>query len=105
MSKPGSGAAGVPTPVPSSPPASESFFSELDGTATGSVLDTSFGDLWEPPADATALNIVSWKLGVDAQVEDGVDKRGFNGTSLRASTGVLYARDTRVALTFWRRSH
>jgi hypothetical protein len=43
------------------------------------VLDTSFGDLWEPPADATALNIVSWKHGVDTRVEDGVDKRGFNG--------------------------
>lgn len=69
---------GVPTPVPSSPPASESFFSEMDGTA--SVLDTSFGDLgWEPPADASSLNIVSWKLGVDAHVDDGVDKRGFNG--------------------------
>lgn len=68
------------TPVPSSPPASESFFSEFDGTA--SVLDTSYGDgaAWEPPENANALNIVSWKLGVDAHVEDGVGKRGFNGT-------------------------
>lgn len=67
------------TPVPSSPPASESFFSEFDGTA--SVIDTSFGDgpAWEPPADASSLNIVSWKLGVDARVEDGIEKRGFNG--------------------------
>lgn len=77
MSKPASGAAG--TPVASSPPASESLFSEFEGTAIGSVLDTTFGDAWEPPADASALNIVSWKLDVDARVEDGVDKRGFNG--------------------------
>jgi hypothetical protein len=44
-------------------------------------MDTSFGDgaAWEPPADASSLNIVSWKLGVDAHVDDGVEKRGFNG--------------------------
>lgn len=73
------------TPVPSSPPASESFFSEFDGTA--SVMDTSYGDAaaWEPPADASALNIVSWKLDVDARVEDGVEKRGFNGGSQASS--------------------
>lgn len=67
------------TPAPSSPPASESFLSEFDGTV--SVMDTSFGDgaAWEPPADASSLNIVSWKLGVDAHVDDGVEKRGFNG--------------------------
>ncbi|CAK9781060.1 Vps54-domain-containing protein [Cutaneotrichosporon oleaginosum] len=69
------------TPVPSSPPASESFFSEFDGTA--SVMDTSYGDAaaWEAPADASSLNIVSWKLGVDAHVDDGVGKRGFNAIS------------------------
>ncbi|KAL1406348.1 hypothetical protein Q8F55_008047 [Vanrija albida] len=73
--------AATPTPVPSSPPASESFFSEIDGTAA-SVLETSYGDItWEPPADASSLNIVSWKLDVDAHVDDGVDRRGFNAIS------------------------
>ncbi|GMK55478.1 hypothetical protein CspeluHIS016_0205340 [Cutaneotrichosporon spelunceum] len=69
------------TPVPSSPPPSESFFSEFDGTA--SVMDTSYGDgaVWEPPADASSLNIVSWTLGIDAHVDDGVEKRGFNAIS------------------------
>jgi hypothetical protein len=85
MSRPASAAAG--TPVLSSPPPSESFFSDFDGTA-GSVLDTTFGDGWEPPADASALNIVSWKLGVDAQVTDGVDKRGFNGELLISSASL-----------------
>jgi vacuolar protein sorting-associated protein 54 len=78
-SGPGTGAAGTPTPVASSPPPSESFFSEMDGTIAGSMLDTSFADVWDAPADAAALNIVSWKLDVNARIEDGVDKRGFNG--------------------------
>ncbi|WWC68573.1 uncharacterized protein I206_102503 [Kwoniella pini CBS 10737] len=73
----------APTPVPSSPPApSESFLSDLDGTAP-SILDTSFGD----PSydlgrfDGGALNLVSWKLDVNARNEDGVEKRGFNAIS------------------------
>ncbi|WVQ64963.1 uncharacterized protein L199_003133 [Kwoniella botswanensis] len=73
----------VPTPTPSSPPPpSESFLSDLDGTAP-SILDTSFG---EPSydigkVDGGALNLVSWKLDVNARSEDGVEKRGFNAIS------------------------
>nr|XP_019001761.1 uncharacterized protein I203_05467 [Kwoniella mangroviensis CBS 8507]OCF65222.1 hypothetical protein I203_05467 [Kwoniella mangroviensis CBS 8507] len=73
----------VPTPTPSSPPPpSESFLSDLDGTAP-SILDTSFG---EPSydigkVDGRALNLVSWKLDVNARSEDGVEKRGFNAIS------------------------
>ncbi|KAL7424691.1 hypothetical protein Q5752_000375 [Cryptotrichosporon argae] len=68
------------TPAPSSPPPSESYLSDLDGSA--SVLETSYGDVaWEPPANAAALNLVTWKLDVHARVVDGVDKRGFNAIS------------------------
>lgn len=69
----------VPTPAPSSPPASESILSELDGTAP-SLLETSAEYGWEPNGvDSKALNLVSWKLDVNARAEDGVEKRGFNG--------------------------
>nr|XP_019050447.1 hypothetical protein I302_00879 [Kwoniella bestiolae CBS 10118]OCF29377.1 hypothetical protein I302_00879 [Kwoniella bestiolae CBS 10118] len=73
----------VPTPTPSSPPPpSESFLSDLDGTAP-SILDTSFGqpsyDIGK--IDGGALNLVSWKLDVNARSEDGVEKRGFNAIS------------------------
>ncbi|WVF65822.1 hypothetical protein IAT40_000559 [Kwoniella sp. CBS 6097] len=78
------------TPAPSSPPApSESFLSDIDGTAP-SVLDTSFGageGFWdearagEGDGDNRALNLVSWKLDVNARAEDGVEKRGFNAIS------------------------
>ncbi|WWC60373.1 uncharacterized protein I303_102944 [Kwoniella dejecticola CBS 10117] len=76
----------APTPVPSSPPApSESFMSDLDGTAP-SILETSFGSLGDPSydiakVDGGALNLVSWKLDVNARTEDGVEKRGFNAIS------------------------
>ncbi|WVQ78816.1 hypothetical protein IAT38_000907 [Cryptococcus sp. DSM 104549] len=73
----------APTPAPSSPPPpSESFLSELDGTAP-SVLETSVGDSsWDVnKVDPTALNLVSWKLDVNARSEDGVEKRGFNAIS------------------------
>ncbi|WVQ93468.1 hypothetical protein IAU59_000542 [Kwoniella sp. CBS 9459] len=80
------------TPAPSSPPApSESFMSDIDGTAP-SVLDTSFGagdGFWdearagegEGDGDNRGLNLVSWKLDVNARSEDGVEKRGFNAIS------------------------
>ncbi|OCF43342.1 hypothetical protein I317_02780 [Kwoniella heveanensis CBS 569] len=78
------------TPAPSSPPApSESFLSDIDGTAP-SVLDNSFGageGFWdqvgagEGEGDNRGLNLVSWKLDVNARSEDGVEKRGFNAIS------------------------
>jgi hypothetical protein len=75
----------APTPVPSSPPPSESYLSELDGTAP-SVLDTSVDFAWDAgAADASVLNLVSWKLDVNARAEDGVDRRGFNGESSSGS--------------------
>ena len=92
MSKPPSSfPSSGPTPAPSSPPPSESFFSELDGTA--SVVETSAIDLgWDDAkVDPSSLNLVSWKLGVNAKAEDGVNKRGFNGEHSRAS-GMLRSR-------------
>lgn len=75
------------TPAPSSPRMSESNLSELDGTAP-SVVETSGGDYgsaagWDAGAsvDAKTLNLVSWKLDVNARAEDGIEKRGFNGGS------------------------
>ncbi|WWD16451.1 hypothetical protein CI109_100877 [Kwoniella shandongensis] len=72
----------APTPVPSSPPPSESYLSELDGTAP-SIIDTSFNEsTWDGGrVDPAGLNLVSWKLDVNARAEDGVDKRGFNAIS------------------------
>lgn len=72
----------APTPAPSSPPISESFLSELDGTAP-SILDSAAGDiLWDGgKVDPTTLNLVSWKLDVNARSEDGLEKRGFNAIS------------------------
>ncbi|KAK8861632.1 hypothetical protein IAR55_002455 [Kwoniella newhampshirensis] len=83
MSRPSSSfPSSAPTPVPSSPPPSESYLSELDGTAP-SVLETSFNEsTWDGgKADPAGLNLVSWKLDVNARAEDGVDKRGFNAIS------------------------
>ena len=69
----------VAAPAPSSPPASESFLSELDGTAP-SVVETSADFGWDAlHINPATLNLVSWKLDVNARAEDGVDKRGFNG--------------------------
>lgn len=72
----------APTPAPSSPPPpSESYLSDIDGAAP-SLLD---GGTTEYAFDAgtasggSSLNLVSWKLDVNARDEDGVDKRGFNG--------------------------
>ncbi|TYJ51446.1 hypothetical protein B9479_007981 [Cryptococcus floricola] len=72
---------------PSPPPPSESFLSDLDGTGTApSLIETSLGAhdaVWEQPKDASGLNLVSWKYGVDAGHGDGdgVGKRGFNAIS------------------------
>jgi len=67
------------TPAPSSPPLSESFLSEIDGTAP-SLFETSADFAWDTGhIDPTVLNLVSWRVDVNARAEDGVDKRGFNG--------------------------
>lgn len=45
----------------------------MDGGTTEYGFDS--GRLGE----GSGLNLVSWKLDVDASDQDGVDKRGFNG--------------------------
>jgi vacuolar protein sorting-associated protein 54 len=70
------------TPAPSSPPPpSESFLSELDGTPPSALGTGSLRDFAPaaPKVDPTSLNLVSWKLDVNARAEIGVEKRGFNG--------------------------
>ncbi|EIW68910.1 hypothetical protein TREMEDRAFT_62628 [Tremella mesenterica DSM 1558] len=69
------------SPALPSPPPSESFFSELDGTA--SVLEHSALDFgWDDSRiDPKSLNLVSWKLGIDFNVQDDINKRGFNAIS------------------------
>lgn len=78
------------TPAPSSPPPpSESYLSELDGTAP-SLLETTVGTNTfgvEPAWDSIGggldrLNLVSWKADVNAHEGVGVEKRGFNGKSI-----------------------
>lgn len=71
-------ASAAPTPAPSSPPPSESLFSDIDGA---SVVDSLDAYTFVPPTDPAALNLVSWKLDVNARAEDGVEKRGFNAIS------------------------
>ncbi|KIR70785.1 hypothetical protein CNBG_9448 [Cryptococcus deuterogattii R265] len=77
------------TPVPSSPPPpSESYLSELDGTAP-SLLETTLGtntfgveQAWDSTGGGLdRLNLVSWKADVNAHEGDGVEKRGFNAIS------------------------
>ncbi|KIR55271.1 hypothetical protein I315_01857 [Cryptococcus gattii Ru294] len=77
------------TPAPSSPPApSESYLSELDGTAP-SLLETTLGtntfgveQAWDSTGGGLdRLNLVSWKADVNAHEGDGVEKRGFNAIS------------------------
>ncbi|OWZ27431.1 hypothetical protein C343_05816 [Cryptococcus neoformans C23] len=79
----------VATPVPSSPPPpSESYLSELDGTAP-SLLETTLGTntfgiepAWNSiDGGLDRLNLVSWKADVNAHEGDGVEKRGFNAIS------------------------
>lgn len=78
------------TPVPSSPPPpSESYLSELDGTAP-SLLETTLGtntfgveQAWDSTGGGLdRLNLVSWKADVNDYEGDGVEKRGFNGESV-----------------------
>ena len=84
------------TPAPSSPPASESYLSELDGTAP-SLLDTSGDFAWdEAKVESKTLNLVSWKLDVNARAGDGVDKRGFNGELKLISQAVELAVSWRM---------
>lgn len=74
------------TPVPSSPPPpSESFLSDIDGTAA-SVLDTSGDFQWDAGSSGHGLNLVSWKKGVD-DGDETADKRGFYGESRKSATG------------------
>jgi hypothetical protein len=52
------------------------------------VVDASVDFGWDGAgADHTTLNLVSWKLDVNARAEDGVEKRGFNGKSTCSSQG------------------
>lgn len=78
----------APTPAPSSPPPpSESYQSDLDGGA--SLLDgstTEFAFDVGKAGEGSSLNLVSWKLDVNATHGDEVDKRGFNGESLPSQT-------------------
>jgi hypothetical protein len=68
------------TPVPtSSPPPSESFQSDIDGASLLDGGGTEYGYDSGRLGEGSGLNLVSWKLGVNASPEDGVDKRGFNG--------------------------
>lgn len=81
------------TPAPSSPRISESYLSELDGTAP-SIVETSggggeysYGECdGGSGVDAKTLNLVSWKLDVNARAEDGIEKRGFNGMPFSRKT-------------------
>jgi len=81
MSRPGStlqSSAATPA-LSASPPPSESFQSDLDGA---SLLDggaTEYGFDSSRLREGSGLNLVSWRLDVNARSEDGVEKRGFNG--------------------------
>jgi len=84
MSRPGSTLqSSVATPALSaSPPPSESFQSDIDGA---SLLDggmTEYGFDSGRLGQGSGLNLVSWKLDVNAHSEDVVEKRGFNGVSI-----------------------
>ena len=81
-----------PTAPSSPPPASESFFSDIDSVAGGSSVAGGYGteayfDIAK--VDVGALNLVSWKQGVDAG-SDGSDRRGFNGGLIGPSKLLLY---------------
>lgn len=80
----------APTPAPSSPPPpSESYLSDIDGAAP-SLLDggtTEYAFDVGTGSGGSSLNLVSWKLDVNAHDEDGVDKRGFNGEPAESRSG------------------
>lgn len=52
----------------------------LDGSTTEFAFDTS------KAGEGSSLNLVSWKLDVNATNGDGVDKRGFNGECAESRT-------------------
>ena len=81
MSRPGSSfQSSAPTPALSaSPPPSESFQSDLDGASLLDGGTTEYGFDSGRLGEGSGLNLVSWKLDVNASDQDGVDKRGFNG--------------------------
>jgi hypothetical protein len=81
MSRPGSSfQSSAPTPALSvSPPPSESFQSDLDGASLLDGGTTEYGFDSGRLGEESGLNLVSWKLDVNASDQEGVDKRGFNG--------------------------
>lgn len=68
------------TPAPtSSPPRSESLLSDIDGASLLDGGTTEYGFDSGRLGEGSGLNLVSWRLGVNASSEEGVEKRGFNG--------------------------
>ena len=81
MSRPGStlqSSAATPA-LSASPPPSESFQSDIDGASLLDGGTTEYGFDSGRLGEGSGLNLVSWKLDVNAHNEDGVEKRGFNG--------------------------
>jgi hypothetical protein len=81
MSRPGStlqSSAATPA-LSASPPPSESFQSDIDGASLLDGGTTEYGFDSGRLGEGSGLNLVSWKLDVNAHSEDGVEKRGFNG--------------------------
>ena len=66
-----------------SPPPSESFQSDIDGASLLDGGTTEYGFDSGRLGEGSGLNLVSWKLDVNAHSEDGVEKRGFNGVFIR----------------------
>jgi hypothetical protein len=84
MSRPGStlqSSAATPALSASTPP-SESFQSDIDGASLLDGGTTEYGFDSGRLGEGSGLNLVSWKLDVNAHSEDGVEKRGFNGVSI-----------------------
>jgi hypothetical protein len=84
MSRPGStlpSSAATPA-LSASPPPSESFRSDIDGASLLDGGTTEYGFDSGRLGEGSGLNLVSWKLDVNAHSEDGVEKRGFNGVSI-----------------------
>ena len=83
MSRPGStlqSSAATPA-LSASPPPSESFQSDIDGASLLDGGTTEYGFDSGRLGEGSGLNLVSWKLDVNAHSEEGVEKRGFNGVS------------------------
>ena len=84
MSRPGSTlqSSGATPALSASPPPSESFQSDIDGASLLDGGTTEYGFDSGRLGEGSGLNLVSWKLDVNAHSEDGVEKRGFNGVSI-----------------------